>query len=362
MTRHHQRVAPGHHPVALWVVPVSGLGGVARHVLDVARIGIPGWRLFILAPPGALADALRSAGAAVITGDLGPDAGLVTSVRTLSSTIRRLRPDVVHTHLAYADVVAAFTVPGAGPTLISTEHGIAPDDSLYHANPAQQRLMRLVHQGRISRFARVIAVCESTSQVLQEKWRVPRAKIQVIRNGVDPVAPAILRNGRLHIVSLARLSPEKRLDALVESFAMVLAQRPDAHLTLAGDGPQREALTDLIERLGLGNDVSVPGHVPAADLLAEADVVVQLSAWENCSYTLLDAARYGLGVVATRVGGNPEILPPHCLVEVTANPETVSRHILEQAEPERRPALPADWPTVASMTRHLAKAYQGARA
>ena len=72
-------------PLTLWVVPVADLGGVARHVLDVARVGLPGLRLAVLCPEGPLAERLREQGAAVFTGDVGPDAGLAASVVPFSA-------------------------------------------------------------------------------------------------------------------------------------------------------------------------------------------------------------------------------------------------------------------------------------
>ena len=80
----------GVDPLTLWVVPVADLGGVARHVLDVVRVGLPGLRLAVLCPEGALAARLRELGAAVFTGHFGPDAGLAASVRTLRRTVRTL--------------------------------------------------------------------------------------------------------------------------------------------------------------------------------------------------------------------------------------------------------------------------------
>ena len=70
---------PAAPPTALWVVPVSDLAGVARHVLDVARSGIPGWRLVVLTPPGDLPAQLLKAGAAVLERPFGPDHGLRAS-------------------------------------------------------------------------------------------------------------------------------------------------------------------------------------------------------------------------------------------------------------------------------------------
>ena len=115
-------------PLALWVVPVGELGGVARHVLDVARVGVPGFRVWYLVPPGPLAERLRDLGAPVLTGELGPSAGTATSVATVRRTVTALRPAIVHSHLAYADVVVALATAGLPVRLVSTEHGIAGDD------------------------------------------------------------------------------------------------------------------------------------------------------------------------------------------------------------------------------------------
>ena len=111
------------------------------------------------------------------------------------------------------------------------------------------------------------------------------------------------------MLSLARLAPEKRLPELLRAFALVARDHPDARLTVAGVGELEATLRADAPALGLADRVDFPGFVDADKALADADVVAMLSVWENCSYTLLDAAVAGLGVVASPVGGNPEILP-----------------------------------------------------
>lgn len=81
-------------------------------------------------------------------------------------------------------------------------------------------------------------------------------------------------------------------------------------MTLAGAGPLEGELRAQAEALGVAEAVDLPGFVEPWETMAEHDVLVQLSAWENLSYTLLDAAAAGLPAVATDVGGNGEILPP----------------------------------------------------
>lgn len=308
-------------PLTLWAVPVADLGGVARHVLDVAAVGLPGWRLAVLCPEGPLAERLRALGAAVHVGDFGPDAGTLASVRTLRRLVRTLRPAVVHTHLAYADIAAGLALATDRTVgLISSEHGIAPDDALYNANPVTAKVKNLSHRGRLARTQRVIAVSASTKQVLQDKWH-PSCPITVVPNGVDldavQAAASAPRRGLgegLRVLSLSRLSSEKGLDRLVAAMPLLVEKDPQARLTLAGTGPLADELRAQAERLGVASAVELPGFVEPWSTMAAHDVLVQLSSWENLSYTLLDAAAAGLPALATDVGGNGEILPADALL------------------------------------------------
>lgn len=371
---------PGPLPLCLWVSPVAETGGVARHVVDVARAGIPGFRLAVLCPGGSLARELREVGAAVLTGAFGPRAAAdpraaaAVSVATLRRAVRTLRPAIVHSHLAYADVIAAAVVTGlpapglpgpAGlrvrPRLVSTEHGIADDAALYRPGPVRTRAATAVHRSRLRRTDAAIAVSRATARVMARRWGA--RGVVVIPNGIDRDAfvtpqPAPGRGPR--ILSLTRLSPEKGLTEVMRAVDELRRRYPGASLTLAGEGPQRSELEALVRRAGLSDVVRMPGTVNAREALAEHDVVVQLSRWENCSYTLLDAAAAGLGVVATDVGGNAEILPPRCLVPLDHDrlPHVVARAIAEQLIPRNRPGLSPAWPTVARMTERIARVYR----
>lgn len=342
-------------PLALWIIPTGDLGGVARHVLDVADNGIPGWRIVFVVPEGPLFDILESNRNAVVRADFGPAHGIRKSAKSLHRLTATLRPDVVHSHLAYADFINAATPHTA--LRVSTEHGIAGDDLVYHGTRLRSRIRALAHRARLTRFDRLIAVSHATKRVMDHKWS-PHAPVSVIHNGVDPT-PGPPRSPGLRIASIARLAPEKRIDRLIEAFAALRGQHPEAELTVAGAGPLERELRDLAARLGV--PVAFPGHVDAAALLQQVDVLAQLSVFENCSYSLLDAVAAGCGVVATPVGGNPEILPERCLVE------TDSIDVLAEALAHQglaltdRPRLPADWPTVPDMCAAIGASYSASR-
>ncbi|AUZ35705.1 glycosyl transferase [Arthrobacter sp. PGP41] len=351
-------------PTALWVVPVADLGGVARHVLDVARAGLPGWRLVVLCPEGPLAALLREGGTAVVTGPFGPAAGFRASLQTMGRTVRTLRPAVVHSHLSYADVVAACALAGDRRTrLVTTEHGIAADDLVYHGSVAKSRIKAALHTLRLRRADGIIAVSEATRRAMEAKWN-PGKFIKVIPNGVDRSsgggsagASRMPATEGPRVLSLSRLSPEKRLPDLLNAFAKLHADLPGATLTVAGEGPMRGELQELAGQLGIEQAVTFPGFLDAGEAMAAADVLVQLSVWENCSYTLLDAVNAGLGVVATPVGGNPEILPPECLVDAGDVDRIVEAVKRQATDVDQRPKLDPRWPDITAMAASIARKY-----
>ncbi|WP_052226235.1 glycosyltransferase [Microbacterium mangrovi] len=340
--------------LALWAIPVGGLGGVARHVLDATRVGVPGWRVVVLCPEGELAERLRGQGAAVVAAPFGPDAGFRASRAALARVAGALGADIVHSHLAYADIVSAGTRLPTRTRRVTTEHGIAGEDSVYHDSRVQAHAMALVHRVRLRRFDRVIAVSRATRDAMIAKWHVVQP-IAVVPNGVDPPERPATRTGpadALRILSLSRLAPEKRIDLLIEAFAIVHGIRPDATLTIAGDGPLRHQLLALATHLGVAASIRFPGFLDPREAMDRADVLVQLSVWENCSYTLLDARAHGMRIVASDVGGNREIVGSSSLVR-TADAASVAGKILTGV-PD--PADPVSG--TARMAAGIARAYE----
>ena len=89
----------------------------------------------------------------------------------------------------------------------------------------------------------------------------------------------------------------------------------------------------------------------------EVDVLVQLSLWENCSYSVLDAVVRGKGLVATEVGGYLEYLSGPRLVPVGDAASAADRMIQQAGDLTLRPSLPAEWPSVQEMTERIARVY-----
>ena len=173
-------------------------------------------------------------------------------------------------------------------------------------------------QGFVTRY---IANCEAVARRLTKVERIAPAKIQVVRTGIEPLAAPdpvvakalrgewnILGNG-LAIGTVANFRSAKGHFVLIEAAKRVLAQFPEAVFVWAGDGPLRRALQEKISREGLEKNFRLLGFVENATVCHGAfDVFVLPSLWEGLPRVLLEAMSLGLPIVATRVGGIPEIL------------------------------------------------------
>jgi sugar transferase (PEP-CTERM/EpsH1 system associated) len=227
--------------------------------------------------------------------------------------------ELVHTHNPsphlYGALAAALargaSLRSRAPRVVHTKHG---------RNTPRARRKVLANRLASSLTDRIAAVSEDARAVAIEVEGVAPAKVVTILNGVDPeefrpgdAAPARARlgvpAGGFHVGCVARLSPEKDHATLLEGFASLVARRPGAHLTLVGDGPLRQWLEEEARRLGLGEAVTFAGtRGDVAEILPAFDVFALASRTEGISLTLIEAAAVGLPVVATRVGGNPEIV------------------------------------------------------
>jgi sugar transferase (PEP-CTERM/EpsH1 system associated) len=165
-----------------------------------------------------------------------------------------------------------------------------------------------------------VTVSRDLERWLVEDVRVPARKVSTIPNGVDltrfgpgrqPDARRALGLPAEGIVvgTVGRLDPVKDQAGLVRAFATLMPAYPDALLVLAGDGPCRGELARLVTDLGADGRVRLLGECrDVAQALAAMDLFVLPSLAEGMSNTILEAMAVGLPVVATRVGGNRELV------------------------------------------------------
>ena len=258
--------------------------------------------------------------------------------------IRRLRPDVVHTHGARADVLGGLAAKVARLPQVSTAHGFTGGD---RKNRIYERLQVMAYR----RCGAVAAVSEPLRKDLVRRG-VPVARTLLVRNawvaGPDVTSRAAAR-ARLGIPPgprvlgwVGRLSREKGLDVLLEALPHVTS--PDIVLAVLGEGRERAALQEQARRLDLGSRVRWCGAIPDAGLHFSAfDVYVLSSRTEGTPMVLFEAMAVGVPIVATRVGGVPDVLPEGTATLVPPeDPMALGRalqSVLEAPEQANRSAL-----------------------
>jgi glycosyltransferase involved in cell wall biosynthesis len=159
----------------------------------------------------------------------------------------------------------------------------------------------------------LIAVSQAGRAGLEQVGRAVRP-IRVIPYSVEPLPTPAASPSRAEafvVTCIARLMPQKGHIHLLEAMARVIDRVPGARLMLAGDGPLWGELESRSRRLGLNGQACFLGPVPRAklpELLAGTDVVVLASHWEGLPVALIEAMSAGKAIVASSVGGNPELV------------------------------------------------------
>jgi sugar transferase (PEP-CTERM/EpsH1 system associated) len=299
------------------VVLSLDVGGLERNVVNQVRQGQKlGQRVSIvcLERPGTLAPQVEGLGATLVSLHKRPGLrpGVVLSMRR---ALRGLAPDVVHTHqlatLLYGGAAARLM---RVPVVVHTEHGREPY--------AARRKTRLL--GRLAgRFCdRFYCLTADMAEQVRAAEVVASEKIRVIRNGIDVARfaepggdRAALRQSlgippeALVVGTVGRLNEIKCQDLLIRAFARVRQQLGCAHLVLVGDGPRLRELRTLSSDLGVGDCVHFPGYQPSsAPYLRIMDVFALTSRSEGMPQAVLEASVAGVPVVASRVGGLPEVI------------------------------------------------------
>lgn len=239
----------------------------------------------------------------------------------LWKVIRQLRPDIVHTrNLATLEAQIPAYVFGV-PHRIHGEHGRDVSD-LYGKN----RTYNMLRRGIRPLIHRYITVSRDLRDWLHETVGVPLQRISQIYNGVDirrfspavhgsfeGAEPGFLKGDAVVIGTVGRMSAVKDQVTLVKAFLALLDSEPGARdflrLMVIGDGPVRGEVQALLQQAGAASLAWLPGdRSDIPELLRAMDVFVLPSLGEGISNTILEAMSTGLPVVATRVGGNAELV------------------------------------------------------
>lgn len=241
----------------------------------------------------------------------------------LKVLLRQVRPDILHLH--YVSFVSRYPWTArrqSVPQIFFTDHHSRPDGYVPQRAPIWKRAAARII---LRPLTKVICVSNYGYQCMTAPEFLPRDRFEMIYNGVDlsrvkpdTGAGAAFRKrfsipeDRKIVTQVSWIIPEKGIADFIEMARLVSAFRDDAHFVLVGDGAERDrfmkdaAAKDLADRITWTGTIDDPF---AEGVFAAADVVCQFSRWEEVfGWMIAEAMAHGKPVVATRVGGIPELI------------------------------------------------------
>jgi glycosyltransferase involved in cell wall biosynthesis len=231
--------------------------------------------------------------------------GILTFWAKICLKIRKIKPDIIH----------AQSLGVAVPTLISERILKIPyviwgqGSDIYLPG----KFTRMTSKPMLQNADAVLALTEDMKQKMRE---ICDRDISVVPNGIDLKRFEISSGDKKDssaktIIFVGRLHPVKGVQYLIEAMAIVHLETPDVKLVIVGDGVERARLEELAERLNLKGSIQFAGQVPQESiprLMHQADVFALSSLSESFGIVNLEAMAAGLPIVATNVGGIPDIV------------------------------------------------------
>ena len=296
-------------PRILIVVTLAEIGGAQSYVRDLIPGLVEHYDVTVAAHgSGPLPDAVRARGAryvellhvrrAISPRDL---LGLVELWRLC----RKLRPEIVHLNSSKAGVLGRIAGAAARvPIRVFTVHGWAH----YASSGLAGRLYLWADRLALPLTTAFVCVSEADRKAGIAARTCKEQRAHVIHNGVEPgPEPTRAKRHRVRIVSVGRLAAQKDFPTLMRAAMTLDPTR--AEVTVLGDGPNRPAIEAEIAHLGLADRVTLAGDVDdVPDRLRNSDVFVLSSHFEGLPISVLEAMAAGLPIVASNVGGLPEMV------------------------------------------------------
>jgi glycosyltransferase involved in cell wall biosynthesis len=240
--------------------------------------------------------------------------------------------DALHCHSTKAGFLGRLAAPWKTP-VVYTPHCIAFDTSLPRP---QRRAARLMEKLLAPRTAHFIAVARHEARVIRRARLCSQKRLSVIYNGIDLEefdeilnSTTETQNSKFTIGCFGRLTRQKNQAALLRALPLVHRKVPQARLLLVGSGEDERMLRTLSENLKLAGAVTFAGEIEEArPHYLRCNIAAQPSRWEGCPYSILEAMAARRAIVATGVGGVPEVLhTPAGIIYRVTRPEILAEHL-----------------------------------
>jgi glycosyltransferase involved in cell wall biosynthesis len=326
----------GHKPLRIIHVTRTPVGGIFRHILDVAAgQAVRGHHVGILCDSttgGARAEAALATMApdmklgiarVAIRRELSPTDLVV--FRGVSKRLAALEADVLHGHGAKGGAFVRL-MPAHGAIRVYTPHGGSLHYAPYTPRGMVYGTLERMLMNRTDLFLFESAFARDTYQRIVGS---PRNVVRVVPNGVgaeemvrvEPTADAA------DLVNVGEFRRIKGTDVLIDAVAELHRSGRHVSLAIAGDGEEGAALRAQVARLGLTDSVRFLGHVPARRAFGLGRLLVVPSRADSLPYVVIEAGGAGIPMIASNVGGIPEIFGPQVELVPPAQPTLLAQAI-----------------------------------
>lgn len=256
-------------------------------------------------------------------------------IKKLYRLFKQEKPDVIHTHLYVTKYAIPAAVLAGVKRRIHTVHNIAKKEN--------GRLGRLLNKW-FFKVNRVIPVALSLKiqESIIEEYKLNKERIPVVFNGIDLSKCQPKTNysfqGNFKILHIGRFMEQKNHRSLIKAFSVFHKKYPHSVLQLIGDGEKKSEIEELVATEGLIDSVQFLGlQSNVYDHLQNADVFTLPSLYEGVPMTLIEAMGTGLPIVATNVGGIPDMLKNgESAILTDLNVETIAKAFLALVEDEQK--------------------------
>ena len=264
----------------------------------------------ILFNEGRLAKSIRSLDIPVEVVDETKH-NIIKFVKETRKILIRNHPDIIHSH-RYKENIVAFLSSRYNKNirLVSTQHGM-PEYSTGGANNKYTILQKINFYLLSKSFARLVVVSNDIRHKIIKIFGFSDNNIIVIRNGIElpKEIPPKKEKDIFIIGSMGRMFPVKDYPLMVEVAREVKKETGKIRFELAGDGPDMEKVSNLVERFGLENVFILKGYVEdITEYYRNIDLYINTSVHEGIPMTVLEAMSYGIPVIAPEIGGIKEII------------------------------------------------------
>lgn len=232
----------------------------------------------------------------------------IEMVSRMRKEFKRIRPDIIHTHCYVMEysIPALLGLKSIGK--VHTVHNIAEKELVRNA---LLKLYKVYYK-----FLKIIPVAISplVKESILECYKFNNRSVPMVYNGINlenckPKSTYDFKEDKIKVLHIGRFEEQKNHKMLINALSILIKKYPNLEISLVGTGPLEKEIKELINKSSLKNNFKLLGQIPNSfDIMNKSDIFVLPSKWEGMPITLIEAMATGMPIVATKVGGVPDMI------------------------------------------------------